>query len=645
MDGGAPGGVGRPVKAAGWDGWLLVSASLALVGLYIYVALSRVDHPFELQWIEGAVVDQIRRVSEGLPLYAAPTIDHVGLPYPPLFPWLGAGVAAVVGQGFLAPRLISLVASVFCLGLIAWLVRAGTGSRVAAMAASGLYAGGFSAAGYWYDVARVDSLMMALLLGGLAVSASVAAGADDSRISSGGGRESGVNSSRGSPWWMGMGAGGLLALAFLTKQSALIVGAPVALVLAARGRRAGVVCAGTLVVVVAASTLTLNVVSGGWYQYFLFGSLASHRLESPAWTRFWTRDLAPLLLAGVLLVVAVAWNEKAGLAAAAGRIRGWARQNRPVLVVKGRWMSVRRRVDGGHQEGPGESQRAGGARNAPQSVAGGERGPIGSAGGDNADSAGGNVATGPGGTEIRWRSARSWPTATTGVWMVAGAGLVATAWVSRLHSGGYSNVLMPAVAAGALGFGWALAKLRQGPPRLRLGAGLIAVAQLAVLLYDPTPQIPDAADRAAGNRLVAELADIDGPVLVVSHPWYAVMAGKPAFAHGAALGDLLRGDNPAESDRVRTFLAEAVRNQRFSAVVFDLNTEDRRGFPVDFDTWYEPLDDPVFGPGDRALLPVTDLAARPSSWWVRRAVPGPSGSEVGRPPARRPPGGVGESRR
>ncbi len=492
---------GRPSRrGAGASGrlatGLVLAGSLAAVGTYLAVAAARIGHPYELQWIEGAVADQVRRLLAGQPLYTAPSVDYTGLPYPPLFPWLAAAVARLVGGGFLAPRLVSLVASVACLALVALLVRRATGDWVGGAAAAGLFAAGFRLAGAWYDVARVDSLFLALLLAGLAVA------------------------SRAEGRAGGAAAGALLALSFLAKQSALVVVLPVATYLVVRRRPAGGALAVAFATPVVVSTVALDVASDGWYRFFLAESLAGHPVVGSAWLDFWVRDLWRLVLV-------------------------------PALVVPAALVARRGRDELG-----------------------------------------------------------------TGFWLSSLGGLLACAWISRLHSGGYANVLMPAVAAAALAFGFAVHHLRHGPVWRRAGTVAAVLAQLALLSYDPRAQLPTSDDRDAGHRLVAALRAVDGDVFVVSHPWYGVLAGKPSTAHAAALGDVLRGDDRRLAARVRSQLADAVHTQRFAAIVFDETTGDRRGFPPDFERWYRHVPDPVFAPGSSGLVPVTDLKARPRSWWV-----------------------------
>ena len=154
---------------------------------------------------------------------------------------------------------------------------------------------------------------------------------------------------------------------------------------------------------------------------------------------------------------------------------------------------------------------------------------------------------------------------------LAGAGLLGAAWVSRLHTGGYANVLIPAYAAVALGGGLACGEyLRAGRERIGVPVAVAAiVVQVALLAYSPTAQIPTHADRTAGSELIARLRELRGPVLVLRHPWYATLAGKGSFAQEEAINDVLRSADPRGARYLRASLRQALDADHVQAVVLD----------------------------------------------------------------------------
>jgi 4-amino-4-deoxy-L-arabinose transferase-like glycosyltransferase len=188
---------GSPAPAA-----LVGLAGTLAIGVLAFVVLHRLRYPYELQWMEGGAVDHVRRVLHGQAIYAPPTRSFASYAYPPLYWWVSAPVAAVVGTGLTALRLVSVASTVATLAILALVVRRETGHWAAGLISAGAYAGAFAATGASYDVARVDPLMLALLLGGMVIAIRT------ERLSA------------------ALAAGLLLALASLTKQTALFAALP-----------------------------------------------------------------------------------------------------------------------------------------------------------------------------------------------------------------------------------------------------------------------------------------------------------------------------------------------------------------------------------------------------------------------------------
>ena len=126
-------------------------------------------------------------------------------------------------------------------------------------------------------------------------------------------------------------------------------------------------------------------------------------------------------------------------------------------------------------------------------------------------------------------------------------GLFGSAYISRLHSGGYDNVLQPAHAAVAIGFGLGLhALVRVDPPRpgrpalpawrrwVPATACVAGLLQFGLLTYNPAKQIPDSRNAARTRHLVAALRDLPGTVFMPGHGWYLSLAGKQTSAPGSS---------------------------------------------------------------------------------------------------------------
>lgn len=165
------------------------------------------------------------------------------------------------------------------------------------------------------------------------------------------------------------------------------------------------------------------------------------------------------------------------------------------------------------------------------------------------------------------------PSASGRFHLALAVGFVGSAWLARLHSGGYLNVLLPACVLLALLTGIA-ASLPIRPPRTRVSlstvATVAAVVQMLFLLYDPARAVPSGADHRANERLIAALAAMEGEVLVPGQRYVSRLAGKSTFGLGMAAQDVLRA-TPGDwvAHRLRRERDQAVASRRFSAIVLN----------------------------------------------------------------------------
>jgi 4-amino-4-deoxy-L-arabinose transferase-like glycosyltransferase len=220
----------------------------------------------------------------------------------------------------------------------------------------------------------------------------------------------------------------------------------------------------------------------------------------------------------------------------------------------------------------------------------------------------GRALLGPG-----FRGRRVWRVRVS-YYAAAATGLLVAAWLSRLHTGGYANVLMPAYAAMALLAGLAYGQLGKPAARRAAGAALVLV-QLVLLAYPISAQIPTAADTAAGAQLLARLRALPGPVLVVRHPWYATLVGKGTFAQEEAIGDVMRSSAPRGARILDAELPISLDAFRVQAVVLD-GTFDARFFSAELAHEFRLLPQPIT---TRPLYPLTDVRTAPTLIYVRRA--------------------------
>jgi 4-amino-4-deoxy-L-arabinose transferase-like glycosyltransferase len=146
---------------------VLATAAIYYIVAFITTAFLRLAYPYELDWLEGVSLDLVRRVLEGQAIYARPSVEFVPFIYPPLFFYASAASAAVFGLQFASLRLISLAAALGSFAIIFLFVKRETKSNFAGLVGAGLLAAAYRLSGDWFDVARVDSLFLFLLLASL----------------------------------------------------------------------------------------------------------------------------------------------------------------------------------------------------------------------------------------------------------------------------------------------------------------------------------------------------------------------------------------------------------------------------------------------------------------------------------------------
>jgi hypothetical protein len=241
----------------------------AYLVVFFWLAVQRMRYPFELEWIEGGMVDQVQRLVHGQSMYVAPSINYVPFLYPPLYFYLSALVSLIVGSGFFPLRLVSFIASLVSFVVIFLIVYAETRDKWVAMLSTGLFAAFFRVTGAWLDIARVDSLFLALWLLFIYFARS---------------RQS---------WKSSVLAGVFAGWAYLTKQTALIACLPLMVYLFWRNWKFGLSMLGVAALIVGSTTLALDLASSGWYTYYIYGLLSQQTEWLPLqFITFWKSDLA-----------------------------------------------------------------------------------------------------------------------------------------------------------------------------------------------------------------------------------------------------------------------------------------------------------------------------------------------------------------
>jgi hypothetical protein len=259
--------------------------------LYFVLSIPRLVFPYEIEWMEGSLLDQALRILHGNPLFTSPSITIVNWQYQPLYYYAAAGMMQIFGVTYLAGRSISFVSIILSALLIFFLIRKETSSWWFAFLGPSLLFAAYGLTGYWYEIARVDTLMLAFLL----VSVTLLLIRKNALAL--------ILSSL------------FLALAFFTKQQALFYGAPIIFWLALSDRRSALIYGITLCFFVSAGIFLFSLDNGRWYLYYIF-TIPKSMGNSLAWDKsimvfpeyLFTRYAAGTLL--ILFFWIIRWRQK-----------------------------------------------------------------------------------------------------------------------------------------------------------------------------------------------------------------------------------------------------------------------------------------------------------------------------------------------
>src|SRR5579859_7486615 len=437
---------------------LLAAGVFAL--MFFMTVAPRIGYRYDLDFDEDSVLMQSLRLADGQPVYVAPNAVFNPHVYMPLFFWLGAVMVKALGPSLPPLRAISLAATLATTGIIYYVARREGGRRWLGWVCAGLFLGGFRINGFWYDVIRVDALFVALLMGGLAVG--LYAGRSRGRLAL---------------------AGALLALSFLTKQTGLMVGAGLGvMLLVALGRRAWWFII-PLLLLSLVPIFVLNATTQGWFFYHVFKIGSADPIEFGRGVSYVLFDVFGVMLALSLMALLAAVFEIRRSGRHAWRVQPWL-----VCILMG----------------------------------------------------------------------------------------VAISGLGRVRVGGNLNNRMPAYALLCLAPALLARSVRgqaepwdtPDSPVARWSPWVLTgaiVAQFGLGVYNPLRYMPTRQMRQAGDSLVARIAAAPGPVLVMMHPYYALLAGKEPSTQIATLWYVRdRGVLPVPAD-----MEQRIETHYYAAIITD----------------------------------------------------------------------------
>lgn len=158
-------------------------------------------------------------------------------------------------------------------------------------------------------------------------------------------------------------------------------------------------------------------------------------------------------------------------------------------------------------------------------------------------------------------------------------GMFAGSYFSRLHYGGFLNVIIPAYTILSIIFGLSFNRIKtvffndnqreQIPSKnnyFQTFLYLIVIAQFLAVVYDPGLQLPSQKDIDSGKRFIELIKNQYGDVLIPGSTYtYYKLAGKKNYAHIELINDLYV-HNDTYGKKVMTDFKKKLEQHSFSAI-------------------------------------------------------------------------------
>jgi 4-amino-4-deoxy-L-arabinose transferase-like glycosyltransferase len=264
---------------------------------FIQVVAGRIRYPYELEWMEGAMLHQVLQLLQGAPLYGDPTPDFMPALYMPLYYSVSSLSVLLLGESLFALRVVSVLATVVTFGLLFVIARRVSGSWCAALLAMLLFAWIYPHNAFWFDLARLDSLWTMALVFTVYALLRLRDAPSVSAVSF---------------------VAVCFLIAFLTKQASLFLLPFITLALLCwSGWRYTlqfcVICGAMLLL----SLIVLQLTTGGRFWFFTFEMASTHGVTVAGFRRFgldilFSIPLLVLLAAIFPLLQPVAWRQRVG---------------------------------------------------------------------------------------------------------------------------------------------------------------------------------------------------------------------------------------------------------------------------------------------------------------------------------------------
>jgi hypothetical protein len=262
--------------------WFLYGIQIITIVLFVY----RISYPYELEWMEGGSLETVQRVLDGKTIYCEPSIEYIPYIYTPFYYYVSAPIMRLTGYSFLACRLVSLISFIGVLSIIYCWLKKETHDELAALIGGAFFVSCYYLTGQWYDLARVDMLFCFLIMVALYLLRFYES------------------------WKSLIFAAVVTFLAWFTKQTAILVIAPVCLFLLIRNWKKGTVYVGVLLFLMIGMTFYMDYISHGWFSRYVFHIPAGHPVLRDMIWKFWFKDIGFNLLIAMSFSMIYLWKTR-----------------------------------------------------------------------------------------------------------------------------------------------------------------------------------------------------------------------------------------------------------------------------------------------------------------------------------------------
>ncbi|MEJ5286291.1 MAG: hypothetical protein CH6_2505 [Candidatus Kapaibacterium sp.] len=423
----------------------------AFVLITLIVMLFRINYPYQLEWMEGGEIEHIIRLLEGKNIYTEPSLEFIPYIYTPFFYYIGAGMSYLFGTSLATIRFLSLFSFILSLVFTYKIIFFITKDHFWSIVGVGIYVLSFSTTGFWFDLARVDSLANLLIIISFYFL---------------------LKETKRDIFFSAV----FSFLAFYTKQSYLLVTIFLIIPLFIQKKKLAFFFSTVYFALVITSTVVESILSNGWYFFWNFYFPSTHHW---IWSRaitFWTVDILPFYSISFAIILAyILLNYKS------------------IFVGSNSYF----------------------------------------------------------------------------IFLLLGTML--SSYFTRLHYGGFLNVLMPLVFAISVFFPIVSNGLKNSNfPSNSIETVLVVLAffQLILLIYDPIYPIPKDSDKKDVEQVFEFAKSVGGDVYLMGYNFVQRDFGLPSLPHYVLLNDLFISNVPQKQKLIKEFEI-ALKEKKFKTIILD----------------------------------------------------------------------------